>query len=141
MARRFAAGRWVPSATRRHSPMAPTRSSRPAAKAACSSSGRKRHGRWHGRTRIMARTGGRLNRQHPATRSAGRSEEHTSELQSLMRISYDVFCLKKKKHHIADENRPKLRSKEQIATTQDTTSIHYTDLSLKIKRENKSQEL
>src|SRR3546814_7393280 len=32
---------------------------------------------------------------HPA-RSAGRSEEHTSELQSLIRISYAVFCLKKK---------------------------------------------
>src|SRR3546814_5031072 len=35
---------------------------------------------------------------------AGRSEEHTSELQSLMRISYAVFCLKKKKrkplHHL-----------------------------------------
>src|SRR3546814_4000479 len=29
-----------------------------------------------------------------------RSEEHTSELQSLMRISYAVFCLKKKKRHI-----------------------------------------
>src|SRR3546814_7849820 len=29
-----------------------------------------------------------------------RSEEHTSELQSLMRISYAVFCLKKKNHHI-----------------------------------------
>src|SRR3546814_5596430 len=28
-----------------------------------------------------------------------RSEEHTSELQSLMRISYAVFCLKKKKRH------------------------------------------
>src|SRR3546814_10320475 len=28
----------------------------------------------------------------------GRSEEHTSELQSLMRISYAVFCLKKKKY-------------------------------------------
>src|SRR3546814_6821866 len=28
----------------------------------------------------------------------GRSEEHTSELQSLMRISYAVFCLTKKKH-------------------------------------------
>src|SRR3546814_4789855 len=28
-----------------------------------------------------------------------RSEEHTSELQSLMRISYAVFCLKKKKYH------------------------------------------
>src|SRR3546814_8559110 len=30
--------------------------------------------------------------------SPGRSEEHTSELQSLMRISYAVFCLKKKKN-------------------------------------------
>src|SRR3546814_6773641 len=29
-----------------------------------------------------------------------RSEEHTSELQSLMRISYAVFCLKKKKHNL-----------------------------------------
>src|SRR3546814_2325063 len=29
-----------------------------------------------------------------------RSEEHTSELQSLMRISYAVFCLKKKKQHM-----------------------------------------
>src|SRR3546814_9240020 len=29
-----------------------------------------------------------------------RSEEHTSELQSLMRISYAVFCLKKKKYYI-----------------------------------------
>src|SRR3546814_3601567 len=29
----------------------------------------------------------------------GRSEEHTSELQSLMRISYAVFCLNKKKQH------------------------------------------
>src|SRR3546814_5603955 len=31
--------------------------------------------------------------------STPRSEEHTSELQSLMRISYAVFCLKKKKIH------------------------------------------
>src|SRR3546814_16662718 len=31
-------------------------------------------------------------------RHAPRSEEHTSELQSLMRISYAVFCLKKKKN-------------------------------------------
>src|SRR3546814_10426165 len=30
------------------------------------------------------------------SRELGRSEEHTSELQSLMRISYAVFCLKKK---------------------------------------------
>src|SRR3546814_2336302 len=38
----------------------------------------------------------RCNRQAPCG-NAGRSEEHTSELQSLMRISYAVFCLKKKK--------------------------------------------
>src|SRR3546814_4287862 len=38
-----------------------------------------------------------------------RSEEHTSELQSLMRISYAVFCLKKKTQHyngITDQNLP-----------------------------------
>src|SRR3546814_2036765 len=34
---------------------------------------------------------------------AGRSEEHTSELQSLMRISYAVFCLKKKNNQITPE--------------------------------------
>src|SRR3546814_6092958 len=33
----------------------------------------------------------------PASLVKNRSEEHTSELQSLMRISYAVFCLKKKK--------------------------------------------
>src|SRR3546814_4733087 len=35
--------------------------------------------------------------------TASRSEEHTSELQSLMRISYAVFCLKKKKHNKVSE--------------------------------------
>src|SRR3546814_9651293 len=39
-----------------------------------------------------------------------RSEENTSELQSLMRISYAVFCLKKKKH-IKAENTMTIRSK------------------------------
>src|SRR3546814_3486398 len=34
----------------------------------------------------------------------GRSEEHTSELQSLMRSSYAVFCLKKKKHERLNKN-------------------------------------
>src|SRR3546814_5819892 len=34
---------------------------------------------------------------HTGRYCKGRSEEHTSELQSLMRISYAVFCLKKKK--------------------------------------------
>src|SRR3546814_6397839 len=40
---------------------------------------------------------GRIVVTDPNGRSS-RSEEHTSELQSLMRISYAVFCLKKKKH-------------------------------------------
>src|SRR3546814_4447058 len=38
----------------------------------------------------------RWKKSWPATAAAIRSEEHTSELQSLMRISYAVFCLKKK---------------------------------------------
>src|SRR3546814_9535984 len=37
-------------------------------------------------------------RSGTGTGSGTRSEEHTSELQSLMRISYAVFCLKKKKY-------------------------------------------
>src|SRR3546814_6104096 len=37
-----------------------------------------------------------LQRHRAGTNSNARSEEHTSELPSLMRISYDVFCLKKK---------------------------------------------
>src|SRR3546814_8094464 len=38
---------------------------------------------------------------------ARRSEEHTSELQSLMRISYAVFCLKKKKTTVCIYFRPR----------------------------------
>src|SRR3546814_1511271 len=40
-------------------------------------------------------------------KAEGRSEEHTSELQSLMRISYAVFCLKKKKTNNKTNNRTK----------------------------------
>src|SRR3546814_2520684 len=40
-----------------------------------------------------------------ATLTSARSEEHTSELQSLMRISYAVFCLKKKKQHTRKNNK------------------------------------
>src|SRR3546814_10189377 len=45
----------------------------------------------------------------PSSRSQGdapRSEEHTSELQSLMRISYAVFCLKKKNTTYKNTNNP-----------------------------------
>src|SRR3546814_5701616 len=40
-----------------------------------------------------------LRHRHVLFGVMARSEEHTSELQSLMRISYAVFCLKKKKKH------------------------------------------
>src|SRR3546814_6486074 len=44
-------------------------------------------------------SGGRLVIRKSGTERVIRSEEHTSELQSLMRISYAVFCLKKKTTH------------------------------------------
>src|SRR3546814_10010468 len=48
--------------------------------------------------------------QH-AQQAARRSEEHTSELQSLMRISYAVFCLKNKKTQLRNEsNKPHTKS-------------------------------
>src|SRR3546814_2414989 len=40
----------------------------------------------------------------PKVRASKRSEEHTSELQSLMRISYAVFCLKNKKENKKDDH-------------------------------------
>src|SRR3546814_3676086 len=54
-----------------------------------------------------------------AAKPAGvrRSEEHTSELQSLMRISYAVFCLKKKKKPITNINATKALSQEPIQET------------------------
>src|SRR3546814_4008558 len=53
-----------------------------------------------------------------------RSEEHTSELQSLMRISYAVFCLKKKKYDTITSNSSiKQTSSERITNLQNTT-IH-----------------
>src|SRR3546814_3809016 len=47
---------------------------------------------------------GLLNSKAWWQRNASRSEEHTSELQSLMRISYAVFCLKKKKKRQQEHN-------------------------------------
>src|SRR3546814_3149594 len=51
------------------------------------------------KTPVPAPTPVRENRSKPRDYSGIRSEEHTSELQSLMRISYAVFCLKKKNHN------------------------------------------
>src|SRR3546814_8993428 len=57
--------------------------------------------RWWGFSAQFGRPGNPYaGKQRPERRAAPtrRSEEHTSELQSLMRISYAVFCLKKKKN-------------------------------------------
>src|SRR3546814_1311551 len=58
---------------------------------------------------------------------SGRSEEHTSELQSLMRISYAVFCLKKKK---IPTNQPDITitPREQLEKRDHTTK--YTQLKI-----------
>src|SRR3546814_7371018 len=63
------------------------------------------HRRWaaaifEGRHRLYRPgDGGRAPIFQPSPPGRTRSEEHTSELQSLMRISYAVLCLKKKKQH------------------------------------------
>src|SRR3546814_5614336 len=68
----------------------------------------------------------RLRAPHRATTGAvHRSEEHTSELQSLMRISYAVFCLKKKnkknyKHTTLSNRESKTKSYEAYAPRDNT---------------------
>src|SRR3546814_20584554 len=52
--------------------------------------------RRHRRTELPPGSKQAAVRRPSASRRSSRSEEHTSELQSLMRISYAVFCLKKK---------------------------------------------
>src|SRR3546814_3919347 len=54
----------------------------------------------------------------PAAQRKKRSEEHTSELQSLMRISYAVFCLKKKKkpnNHAPRPHEMKIQTEDKSA--------------------------
>src|SRR3546814_5689599 len=64
--------------------------------------------RENGRHRIVEGSCDRIAVQPPARlRLAPRSEEHTSELQSLMRISYAVFCLKKKTSRTRHTNQKK----------------------------------
>src|SRR3546814_2052653 len=63
----------------------------------------------------MLRTGSRARK---GSYENARSEEHTSELQSLMRISYAVFCLKK------NNNKNKI-SEDIYDTTTKQQSLHY----------------
>src|SRR3546814_1279551 len=57
--------------------------------------------------------------------AATRSEEHTSELQSLMRISYAVFCLKKKiqkkKHIVINYNKQHTKTTQRSTVTRSTS--------------------
>src|SRR3546814_7809981 len=70
--------------------------------------------------RLFARRGRLISRRRAISNTHGdicRSEEHTSELQSLMRISYAVFCLKQKKNN-------KATTKEIISTKPSTKTKH-----------------
>src|SRR3546814_1656606 len=68
--------------------------------------------------------------RHPETsptpdesRHDQRSEEHTSELQSLMRISYAVFCLKKKKNEKLQQTQTHVM---EYKSDVNTNTQHYT---------------
>src|SRR3546814_10534669 len=77
----------------------------------------------HSPKRREALTHGRFQKRAPRAsraQAARRSEEHTSELQSLMRISYAVFCLKKKKMTITNV------LLEKTITHNNITKIHQT---------------
>src|SRR3546814_9130357 len=64
----------------------------------------------------------------PAAYLESRSEEHTSELQSLMRISYAVFCLKKNKTipHISNVHPEHTLCNPLLTTSTQERQIYYT---------------
>src|SRR3546814_9959608 len=71
----------------------------------------------------MMRLYGRIACSIALRETRGRSEEHTSELQSLMRNSYAVFCLQKKKHNTHDNEPPSpIHIREQAEKTNAGTS-------------------
>src|SRR3546814_1309332 len=69
----------------------------------------------------------------PPRAASARSEEHTSELQSLMRISYAVFCLKKKKQTNTNKH-----TGNNYDNTQQTKSHHKTPEHYKKERQDKT---
>src|SRR3546814_3612792 len=58
-----------------------------------------------------------------------RSEEHTSELQSLMRISYAVFCLKKKTKHLKNDSH--LKNKKKIEISENELQTYHNNYHIK----------
>src|SRR3546814_1593862 len=77
---------------------------------------------------VSSRTWFRSCRSRPE-KGSSRSEEHTSELQSLMRISYAVFCLKKK-NQITQRHSNHIRHGRQTANTEEHNEVHTTTHSL-----------
>src|SRR3546814_7910612 len=85
-----------------------------------------------GRRRGRRRAGRERGRRKPGRAGKRRrSEEHTSELQSLMRISYAVFCLKKKKDDSKRANKRNYNNYKRNTQAQCTSSKQTK------KRENK----
>src|SRR3546814_2391631 len=62
--------------------------------------------------------------RHHQRRPAARSEEHTSELQSLMRISYAVFCLKKKTHKLTQHTICIYNTTQKATSRRSRVKIH-----------------
>src|SRR3546814_5835614 len=76
---------------------------------------------------------GRADLGHPGRRflADGRSEEHTSELQSLMRTSYAVFCLEKK-----TSSKERERDAKAIDVPRETKHSHSTQYNIQNKLHN-----
>src|SRR3546814_7195246 len=77
-------------------------------------------------TRELLRTMAEL-KQHGVAQIiiSDRSEEHTSELQSLMRISYAVFCLKKKNNNSTRKDLIHDHQDNEVQTHTDTCTVLY----------------
>src|SRR3546814_5228507 len=69
----------------------------------------------------------RASRRPGAICGRGRSEEHTSELQSLMRISYAVFCLTKKKNETKEVTQNVNKSQREVIQMHRTKKNKSTD--------------
>src|SRR3546814_9782387 len=85
--------------------------------------------RWHGcrylttsEVFVLSTVPGSFDSRYFGPVERARSEEHTSELQSLMRISYAVFCLKKKKNK--DKKYDEYHKLPRQISTPQTTPIH-----------------
>src|SRR3546814_1806604 len=68
-------------------------------------------------------------RNHALSGTPRRSEEHTSELQSLMRISYAVFCLKKKKRNKKHNHSNSIHITKSKHYSQQSTTHKQSELS------------